>query len=116
MYHFVPFMRESLILCLTFICFACNQPAGENKASDYAKLCTIYEETVNANSEPAMVGMQVSERVEKELPNVYVHYKNIVSADPKDAYSLFKKIAEKETNQPWDCKVMQDFYSGNLKK
>ena len=58
-----------------------------------------------------MIGIQLSERIQKDLPGVYVHFENIMNADPKDAYRLFKEIAEKETHKDWDCDVMKNFYS-----
>ena len=83
--------------------------------SDYEKLCEIYKEVLSKPFSPMMVGAELGERVQKEIPNVYVHFENIANADPQKAYQLFKNIAEKETNKAWDCKIMQDFYSGDLK-
>lgn len=63
-----------------------------------------------------MAVMEITRRVQKEIPDVYVNYTHIAYADPDKAYQLYKSIAEKETKKPWDCKIMQDFYSGKLKR
>jgi hypothetical protein len=57
-----------------------------------------------------MKSMEISERIQKELPEVYIPFKNIANADPQDAYRMFKKVAE-QTKKPWNCKTMEEFYA-----
>ncbi len=100
-----------LLVFLLFIS-ACNNSSAANQAqSDYAKLCKIYEEVTSKPGEPFTQSVEIAWRVQQEIPNVYVHFENISSAFPTDAYRLFKEVAEKETGKTWDCKAMKDFYS-----
>ena len=115
MRNFAILIRNIPFSLFLFVLAACNNVSSNQTQSDYDKLCKIYEDVLSKPFSPMLVGAELGERIQKEIPSVYVHFENIANAAPKDAYKLFKNIAEKETNKAWDCKVMQDFYSGNLK-
>jgi hypothetical protein len=93
---------------------ACSQSTPEQKAnSDYDKLCKIFEDIAPKPLSPAVKGMDLAERIEKELPKFYQRdYQNIILLDRNQAYQTIKEIAESETKKPWDCQVMRDYYSG----
>jgi hypothetical protein len=105
------FVRITLLLILLT---ACNGVSSNQTQSDYDKLCKIYEEVLSKPFSPVMVGAEIGERVQKEIPAVYIHFENIANADPQKAYQLFKNVVEKETQKSWDCQIMKNFYSGKL--
>ena len=104
-------INTTIVLTIMFVVVACNNSELNQDKSDYDELCRIYEEVLDESIAPEMIGAELTKRIQNEIPGVYVHFKNIANADPKDAYQLFKKVAEKETEKAWDCKVMKDFYS-----
>ena len=114
LFKFILFKFILIVSWITFVIFtvpACTKQPAPSAANDYARLCEIYREVMGESLSPAMTGVKISERVENEIPRIFVHFDNISRADANEAYGFFKHIAEKQTNNPWDCPAMEKYYS-----
>ena len=90
---------------------SCDRSVNSQEKSDFEQLCNIYEEFIQ-NPEPEENKIEkLTKRIEKELPNIYIHYKNIAIMPRNDKYIYYKKLAEETTNKPWNCTVMKEYFS-----
>ncbi|MGD8569794.1 MAG: hypothetical protein PVJ39_17035 [Gammaproteobacteria bacterium] len=110
------FIRLTPILVVLLLFVGCDSSPSAQAQSDFDKLCKIYEETLQNPTSHIMQAVEITERAEKEVPNIAVHVENIANVNAKDADPLFKKIAEKQTKKSWDCKAMKEFYSFRLEE
>jgi hypothetical protein len=88
---------------------------GSSAGTDYDKICNIAQEFAQQSMDFSTKEMKIAARVEKEFPSFFKQdYVNVLSADRDERYSLVKRLAEMETNTPWDCDVMKKYYSGDF--
>jgi len=113
--HIISSFKHTVFLAIVAISLtSCEKFSIEHDKTDYDKLCKIYEEIVQKSFSPEIREMELSERIQNEIPNVYEHYRNILMSGPNDSYLLFKKVAEIETKADWDCKVMKAYFATKL--
>jgi hypothetical protein len=97
---------------LPIYCLAIGGFAGcSRQAPPYDRLCRIYEEfsTQPLTSERAV---QLAERVERELPEVYVDFGMIADADYRQRYELIRNLArEKGHQENWQCDAVRRVYT-----
>ena len=110
----VVIFRIIIIFILASCGAACDISPSTQAVSDYDKLCKIYTEIVNDQSSQTKKFSLLTERIRKEIPDIYVLYQNAALVDQKDKYQFYKEAAKKATNRPWECAVMKSYYSGEF--
>jgi hypothetical protein len=80
------------------------------RTTPYDRLCKIYEEFGSEPSTPE-TAYKISQRVEKEIPEIYSNYDLIVVGGIDRRYEAFKEFARETANQPnWSCEAIRKRY------
>ena len=96
------------VVCLGMLLSACG--CGD-KSSSYDRLCKIYEEYSSASTPRDVAAVKITERVERELPEIYQDYVVVVMNPVEGRYDSFRELARKTANQPsWSCEAVRTFY------
>ena len=98
---------------LFILCVACESSSSTQSVSDYEKLCKIYEEVVKTRSSKTERIVLLTERIKKEIPDIYPIYQNAALVAGKEKYQFFKEAAETDTNVSWDCDAMKFYFSND---
>jgi len=102
----------SLLLSVVIFIIGCSKSEQATTVSDYDKLCQIYTEVLSKGYSPAEREMMISDKIEKNIPKLYTHYKNILlTSNDVNGYDLYKKLAEKELKSRWDCPAMKGYFN-----
>ena len=81
------------------------------KSSPYDRLCKIYEEYSSGGTPRDVAAVKITERVERELPEIYQDYVVVVMNPVEGRYDAFKELARKSANQSnWSCDAVRTFY------
>ena len=105
--------RVVYLFLLAIFLSACEKPTA-TQISDYEKLCNIYDDFVHDSRSEDIKLKHLAERIEKEIPKVYVHFTNIALVDRIEKYQTYKQIAESETKKAWNCEVMEKYFAGEF--
>jgi hypothetical protein len=84
---------------------------GSKQIPPYDQLCLVYEEfsTQPLTSERAV---ELAERIQRELPDVYADYGMFADADYRQRYDLIRTLArEKSTGNTWRCDAVRKVYT-----
>jgi len=102
------------ILLLGFLFFSVSCKSSP-QATDYDKLCKIYEDIVPQPIDLSTKEMKIVERVQAELPNFFnTNFVHIEKARADKRYPFIKQLAEEETKKKWDCEVMRSYYANEF--
>jgi hypothetical protein len=105
------FARASFCLPLLSAVWGLNVSSCVSKTSQYDKLCRIYEEYSPAATARDVAAVKITERVERELPEIYDRYLVVVMNSVEGRYDAFRELAHEADQPSWSCDAIRQFYS-----
>jgi len=102
---FFVFIFSSILVLVS-----CGDSNSNSNIVKYEKLCDIYKEIVLKPTDLSTKEMQITERVQLELPDFYKdNFVHIAVADADQRYQFIKKLAG-ETKSDWSCETIKNYY------
>jgi len=103
-------LKYFIIINIFILLSACTDGGVVSSTSDYSKLCDIYKKVISENQPPAETSARLSEKIKKELPHIYPHFRRILMSDAnKNGYALYKQLAKDDGEPNWECKEMKEY-------
>lgn len=93
---------------LTFILLGCATTCAK-PTSPYDRLCAMYKEYEATPNDDMMAGYEISQRVEREIPEIAAAYNVIAQNGVETRYTALVETArrEKNTATDWECETLR---------
>ena len=89
---------------------ACSQAQKTPTIKDFNLLCELYKSHVDDPRVEFDKIVDLTFRVDKEIPRLSTHFYHIGMADEDKKYQLYQTIAKQLTGEEWQCPVMEKYY------
>jgi hypothetical protein len=80
-----------------------------SKASPYDRLCAIYKDYESVSNDDMLKMTEISERVERDIPEIMPAYNVIAQNGLETRYSVFVDLARQDGRVPrnWECETLR---------
>lgn len=90
---------------------ACDRAIAQPSAQDFDRLCAIYEDIASRKLEGWAQIKARTDRIEREVPEIYRHYDYLSDARPGRVYGLLQDVAANAGVSDWQCQAVETYYT-----